>query len=519
MVAWSVGCSSAPSRLLVDLTTDYCPRVPGSAPPITECRQDPFDSVRVALDRGVERTRAVQEGDAFVPPLRVASFDGLNGGLAWVTIELSRGGVVIASRRQPVLVDGPTQVTVAITVSCRAVSCPPASDPDATECVSGVCVSPECFESPGTCGPLCNTDGDCTAPFPCVRMRCIGGACLALPDASLCAPGERCLLERGCFAGVLEGDPCQDAADCGTELFCCGGQCRQPGCNDNNDCTADACGAAGCENVPSDGPCDDGIYCNGNDSCAAGACTVHPGSPCPPGRAICDEAADACLMCATDADCPGPSERAVVGCGGFTDTCDEDGTQTVAITTYHCAGGACVGDTRQEPRGCTRDRAGVGCDDGMATCSGGICRCGGSSCGLSQYCFAGECWERPRFEVYGQPSANCVDVALGPQPGLLLGYRIYGRPGAAFEKWNLHTSCPFPAWTRAETGTIPASGVFDLMLDSPVPLACDDPMQGRYQQYAVVDGIATGQAEQVIYNTNGCGAALASCGSATTVCP
>ena len=132
------------------------------------------------------------------------------------------------------------------------------------------------------------------------------------------------------------------------------------------------------------------------------------------------------------------------------------------------------------------------------------------------------------MELIGHPTTTCIDAARGPEPGLLLGYRLYGRPGARVQKFNRHASCPGATFGEAsETAgsvvTIPASGVYSVEIDSADPLPCTFETQGRFEQYAEVDGLRVpqfGVFEQVIYNTgSGCGSALATCTAARTYCP
>jgi hypothetical protein len=126
--------------------------------------------------------------------------------------------------------------------------------------------------------------------------------------------------------------------------------------------------------------------------------------------------------------------------------------------------------------------------------------------------------------MIGAPSPECVDGSLGPQPGLLGGYRIYGRPGARVHKYNRRTSCG-EGWLEAsETSDaavyIPASGVYEVLLDSPTNLPCDFGQYGHYEQYADVDGLRippSGSIPQSWYNSTCAG--VSTCTAAQTYCP
>ena len=519
-------CASGSHTLLVEIVTDLCPVADGAA-----CLGERFDTVVVSLDDTLTIARPVSVTDTFLEGQRVAELRELAGPSYLLTVDLLRDGVLVARGTRPILLESPLQVVrVAIQSQCVGVRCPGAGDdPAATECVSGACVDPRCFDPTASregCGALCESDADCVARVACGEARCIESVCFETLHPERCGAGERCLRDLGCFGGVLEGDPCAVADDCGaTDFICCGDECRRPDCNDDNPCTDDACTRAGCVNSPVDAACDDLVFCNGADQCAGGTCSAHAGTPCG-GGAICDESSGACASCLADSDCP-TQESPLGSCGGFTDSCDESGTQTWRVTTYTCSAGACAGTPRDEPRACARDRTGVSCGVGDSVCGGGICSCSGSVCGSGQYCGSGGCWDNPRFEPIGVPTTSCVDLALGPNPGLLMGYRLYGRPGARVHKYNRHASCPGALWeegseTAAAPAYINASGVYEVLLDSPTPLACDFPNAGLYEQYADVDGIrvpSSGTIDVVSYNTNGCPPAVSTCAAARTYCP
>jgi hypothetical protein len=61
-------------------------------------------------------------------------------------------------------------------------------------------------------------------------------------------------------------------------------------------------------------------------------------------------------------------------CGGFTTTCDEEGTESRTCTDYACGGGTCNGTDRTETQTCYRDQFGVSCG-GTRCCDSGACIC------------------------------------------------------------------------------------------------------------------------------------------------
>ncbi|MEE9293999.1 MAG: hypothetical protein V3W34_03410, partial [Phycisphaerae bacterium] len=62
--------------------------------------------------------------------------------------------------------------------------------------------------------------------------------------------------------------------------------------------------------------CDDGLYCTGDETCDDGLC-VTTGNPCLAGGKICNEGAQSCDVCTSDAECQ--SEQALF-CDGM-ETC------------------------------------------------------------------------------------------------------------------------------------------------------------------------------------------------------
>ncbi len=522
-------CASGGSTLHVDLVTDLCPDVEGGP----RCLEERFDTIVVSFGRGLTVAREVRSEDAFLDGQRVAELRGLDPGDYVLTVELLSDGTRIAQTSRPITIaDAVHAAQVVIQSECARVRCPmQGGDPSATECVSGGCVDPRCFTPGGggaSCGALCEVGADCAPSVPCAEARCIEQVCIELLRDERCAVGERCIGELGCFGGVLEGDPCESADDCGeTDFICCGGECRQPDCDDGNPCTDDACRREGCVNEPIAAACDDGVHCNGADSCEAGACTVHAGDPCAAGT-VCDEAGGACVSCLSDADCPTRTEVPIDSCSGFVDFCDESGAQTWRVTTYACVAQACVPASADEARACTRARTGLACGAGDSACGGDACRCGGAICRADQYCSGGLCWDWPRFEPFGDPSPTCVDATRGPNPGNLLGYRVYGRPGARVHKYNRHASCAGAPWFEgSETASAPvyldASGLYELVIDTTEPLPCDFAQMGRFESYVEVDGIrvpSVGTVEQTFYNPSAaCSPGMQTCAAARSYCP
>jgi hypothetical protein len=129
---------------------------------------------------------------------------------------------------------------------------------------------------------------------------------------------------------------CQGDGDCDDGLFCNGaetcnlgtGACEAgtaPDCGDGVGCTNDSCNEAtdGCDNVPDDGLCANGLFCDGDEVCSPAAGCQDGPDPCSGGQ-TCNEAGDVCEgggACSHGADFES-------GAGGWTrgaDSCSTGG--------------------------------------------------------------------------------------------------------------------------------------------------------------------------------------------------
>ena len=302
-------------------------------------------------------------------------------------------------------------------------------------CLSGYCQQPEAqCSADADCAALltdleacevatCGAGGQCEAqPAPtgtacagsgtCAPGRCDdAGACVIVPDDTLCAnglfcdgdevcqPGAADADERGCVAGappvVDDGvactvGSCDEEADqivqdcdacecCGEETACGEGrnapQCfawvcsesytcqlapSAPGdaCDDGVPCTAgDACDAEqNCVGAPSDGICDDGVFCNGSEACDPDA-RNRDEQGCVPGADILSDGINCTI-----------------------DSCDEESD----VVNHDTSGCECEGDSDCQARCfvgacvnavCTFEPASAGspCNDGLTCTAGDAC--------------------------------------------------------------------------------------------------------------------------------------------------
>lgn len=280
----------------------------------------------------------------------------------------------------------------------------------ADRCQAGRCVTEArddlCVDAPGGLCLPADPEADVNG---CVYRACDDATCLETQrDPTVCEVG-RC-----------EGDLCVGTSTCAPGEVCCGdGTCMA--CDDGNPCTEDTCSAGACVHTPREGVlCNDGDACTVNDICTAdGSCagttcselgatlrcdpgrgcvgclgdadcpdSQTPWSPCEYGGAIGDPATcagtqsrtvttgtcsmDMCVFTETtetrncarargsDVRCDSDSTTSWSVCG-YTDTCDEDATQTRTRTIWRCDGATCASQMLPESRGCSRSTTGLSC--------------------------------------------------------------------------------------------------------------------------------------------------------------
>ncbi|MFQ5592292.1 MAG: S8 family serine peptidase, partial [Phycisphaerae bacterium] len=241
------------------------------------------------------------------------------------------------------------------------------------DCDDGItCTVDACNEAAGSCDHVpsdaacdnglpcdgvetCDTALDCqpgTPPvcddgIPCTMDYCdntVAGGCRFDPDDTLCDNGL----------------PCDGTEFCSTTLGCQAG--TPPVCDDGILCTTDSCNnlvVGGCEFIPDNVRCDNGVFCDGMEICAPGVGCIPGVDPCP-GR-FCDEAGSVCVdQCQDDTDCDDG-----VFCNGV-EVCDAQGA-CLPGTPVDCDDGiACTVDACNEATAsCDHVPSDAICDNGL----------------------------------------------------------------------------------------------------------------------------------------------------------
>ncbi|RKH18807.1 hypothetical protein D7V77_33520 [Corallococcus sp. CA041A] len=318
------------------------------------------------------------------------------------------------------------------------------------------CDSPpgQCYEAAGAC-----SNGTCSYTY-----KAAGAGC---DDGDACTVGETCNGNGGCAGTPVSctspPGQCYEAA--GT---CSAGACTYApkaagtACNDGNGGTLnDVCSGTGaCAGVPActtppsachDSPgtyangactypvkaagtaCGAGQVCNTTGQCLSGcwiggayyaAGTTHPSvacQECNPGMTT-----SGWSNKAVGSTCAAPAYGNWGSCDGFSDTCDESGSQSRTVTASACtSSGACAGTGSSETQACTRSTGGTAC----GTSYGGWGSCGGftdfcdttgtqsrtvtaSTCG-SGTCNASSSSTETQACTRAAPNTNCAAPSYG----------------------------------------------------------------------------------------------------------
>ncbi|MFK7988847.1 MAG: GLUG motif-containing protein [Sandaracinaceae bacterium] len=197
LVLWSlllVACDPG-FALLLDVRSDLVPDIE-------------VDAARVELrtaDGTLERLVAFERDTPLLEGVRLAEFEGLEGGEILAQVFLQQGDQVVAQRAVVNVLENDQLITVLITRDCRDVEC---GEPSSATCLGGRCGSSECTpQTPENCEPECVGDADCEGGSPCSAPVCVTGLCVEAPDGDACVEGEYCDPDIGCRP-LPEMDPC-----------------------------------------------------------------------------------------------------------------------------------------------------------------------------------------------------------------------------------------------------------------------------------------------------------------------
>ncbi len=261
-------------------------------------------------------------------------------------------------------------------VGCTVDSCDESDDSCDNIASNGLCDNGSWCDGSETCDPVADcqpgADVDCNDGVSCTVDSCNEGthSCDNIPSNGLCDDGSWC-----------DGsETCDPVADC------------QPGtdvdCNDGVDCTLDSCNEStdSCDNIPSNGLCDNGAWCNGSETCDP-VQDCQPGTdPCP--GLDCDEVNDGCL-CDDDGDCDDGVDCTINSCGTSgicvytpNDSACSNGLFCDGIETCDAVAGCQLGaDPCDDEIDCTEDT----CVDALKECHNDV---ESGNCLIAGACYA-----------------------------------------------------------------------------------------------------------------------------------
>ncbi|RDV37219.1 hypothetical protein DV096_14645 [Bradymonadaceae bacterium TMQ3] len=287
-----------------------------------------------------------------------------------------------------------------VTRSCAGGSCESVTttEIDTTACVRNT-AGTSCGEGVtyGDWSPTCSYATDCSQTGTRTRsvttQSCADGSCSSVTSSQTATRSDCDRITTGdsCGAGVTYGDwssTCSYANACSetgtrtrsvTTRTCSGGDCgavTTSQTSTRSDCARDRSGVScGSSTHTSWSAC--GGFANTCDTtgtqtrtrtdynCSGGSCTTSTATE-----------TQACTRVTQGNSCGGNDYTSWSNCGGFSNTCDESGTQTRTRTEYHCSGGSCASSNFIESRTCYRDTDSSSCG---TTSTGSWGSCGGFS--------------------------------------------------------------------------------------------------------------------------------------------
>ncbi len=241
-----------------------------------------------------------------------------------------------------------------------------------------------------------------------------GDSCGSVPECDSC----------GGFNGACDESGTQT---CTTRSYTCSnGQCNPSGTSGSwtQSCTVnrngESCGGGDdCDSCSGfSGACDESgtqTCTTTSYTCSSGQCNLTSSS----------SRTQACSVSREGAVCNGASTCS--GCGGFSSTCDESGTQSCTTTVYTCSSGQCSNGTvtNSWSQACSESKYGIACGASPASCtacSGFSNTCdetGTQTCSTTAYiCAGGSCGTPAGTSSWSQACSIDTDgQSCGPLSG------------------------------------------------------------------------------------------------------
>lgn len=313
--------------------------------------------------------------------------------------------------------------------SCEHIGSDAACD-DGNPCTEDSCAVGGCVH-PAATGVSCDDDVYCNGLDTCggdgaCSMHsgdpCTGGTCIEASDRCdvVCSSRADCPADTfGAWGACDYGDGCDESASrsrTARRWSCVSSACVSADESDSEPCSRDTdgtvCGAGTCGGWGSCGGFSDTCDESGVESrtcsdvvCTAGSC-----------GAVMRPETRPCSRSTTGTSCAASSCGGWGACGGFSDACDETGTQSRTCNDFACTGGSCGASPRTENQACSRSTNGASC--GSTTCGSWSTCVYSSECDetgsqsrtcTDRICSAGACGSPTRTETNNSCSTRDTD--------------------------------------------------------------------------------------------------------------
>ncbi|MEZ4337424.1 MAG: hypothetical protein R3B82_12455, partial [Sandaracinaceae bacterium] len=263
--------------------------------------------------------------------------------------------------------------------TCSTHAGDPCSGASVCDETSGSCVG--CVGDADCPDPVAGSWGSCGYADVCAQTgtqertvtsyRCMGGSCRATPSmesraCSRSTNGNSCGSTTfgtwgscGGFSGTCDESGTRSRSR--MDRVCASGSCTTQSSTDTGACARDTdgtmCAATAYGTWGSCGGFSDTCDESGTRSrsqtdyaCVAGTCASTVSTD-----------TGACSRSTTGTSCGATTFGSWGSCGGYSDTCDETGTQSRTRTDFACSGGACDSTMTMESQGCGRTTTGTAC--------------------------------------------------------------------------------------------------------------------------------------------------------------
>ncbi|MGZ3423695.1 MAG: hypothetical protein ACXWUG_06885 [Polyangiales bacterium] len=142
--------------------------------------------------------------------------------------------------------------------------------------------------------------------------------------------------------------------------------------------------------------------------------------------------------------------------------------------------------------------------------------CCGTSCSTG-YCHSGTCYATPEDIEETSDTGLCADLGVTHvAPAFFERFTIHGRPGASAYRYYKKISCAGATAMIAPGSpmTLASDGSYSYVIENTANTDCSNANIGKYEVWAVVDGVESAHHEVSNFNSS-----CTTCAGAATLCP